>query len=287
MLTSIDVDSDNSFSVPILGVSPKDSILVRKVDGLGPPDINLFIGDYSRDGGIYQGRRVGSRFPVFTMELNPNPALGETVASLREDLYKAFVDPLVDADYVKIGLHFDDGRLLYLIGYTEKFETDIFSTETLAQISMICPDPYIRDDTPTVLTHPTGWTTIPFEYNGTAETGFEVSIHVNTATPRLILDNNSTTDDPGSSNYYRGRMILDYPFSVGDVVTINTIRGARRIWLTPTSGPVVSIISALTPLSRWIELHSQSNTVRIYGATPADLPASIRSISYLQAWWGI
>ena len=288
MLTSIDVDSDNSFSVPILGITPKDSILVRQVTGLNPPDIDLFIGDYARDGGTYQGRRVGKRNPVFTMELNPNPALGETVSSLRERLYKAFVDPLVEADYLKIGLRLDDGRLLFLVGYTEKFETEIFSVDTLAQISMICPDPYIRDEAATILTHPSGWTTVPFTYKGTAETGFEVSIYITTATPKLILANNTVTDDVENDLYLRGRMIFNRSFHMGDVVTINTVRGHRRAWLDPVEGgPVISILGDMTSTSPWLELHSQNNTMQVYGSDPTDLPAAIRSLTYVSAYWGI
>lgn len=287
MLTSIDINSDNTFSVPILGVTPKDSILVRQITGLNPPDLNLFIGDYSRDGGIYQGRRVGNRNVVITMELNPNPALGETVSSLREMLYKAFYDPLVIADYLKLGLHLDDGRHLFLVGYPEKFETDIFSSESLVQISMICPDPYVRDNDGIVLTHEGGWITVPFTYTGSAETGFEVEIEFVTASPRLVLSNNTLTDDVENPNYPKGRMIINRSFAIGDVVIINTVRGYHRLWLTPAGGSTISIIGDLTPTSSWLELHSQSNTMKVYGSTLEDLPAVIRSLTYVQAYWGI
>ena len=85
MLKQIDVvygteEDEQALSLPILGLTPKDSLLLRKVTGLNPPDVNLFIGDYSRDGGTYQGRRVESRNVVLTIDLNPNPALGDTVS---------------------------------------------------------------------------------------------------------------------------------------------------------------------------------------------------------------
>lgn len=288
MLTSIDVDSDNAFSVPIIGVTPKDSIIVRQITGLNPPDQNLFIGDYARDGGIFQGRRVGTRNVVITMELNPNPALGETVSNLRERLYKAFIDPLAFADYLKLTLNLDDGRQLILIGYTEKFETEIFSADTLLQISIICPDPYLRSNTPTTLTSTPGWVTVPFTYGGTAETGFEVELEITANTSKLILANNTVTDSTVSADYPRGRMILDRSFLDGDVLIINTVRGYRKLWLLPVGGgPIVSVIPNLTPTSQWIELHSQSNTMKVYGTTPADLKAVIHSLTYVQAYWGI
>lgn len=287
MLTQIDVDSENAFFVPILGVTPKDSLLIRKITGLNPPDISLFIGDYSRDGGTYQGRRVGKRNVVITFDLNPNPALGETISGLREMLYKAFVDPLVDADHIKLNLHDDEGRVRYLVGYTEKFETEIFDVETMAQISIICPDPYIRDNEEIEHTHPTGWTTVPFTYEGTAETGFEVSIYINSATSTLTLANNTVTDDPEDPLYYKGRMIIEHDFDVADVVSIRTVRGSRHLTVTPSGGSESSIIADLTPTSLWLELHSQNNTMKVYGETTTDIIASIRELKYTQSYWGV
>ncbi len=277
MLTKVGIEFEgNELIIPLIGSTPKDSLLIRKITGLNPPDPNLFIGDYSRDGGIYQGRRVGNRNVVMTIDLNPNPALGETVSGLRELLYKTFMDPLVEADYVKVNFYNEDDAIRYAVGYVEKFETEIFSEETSTQISMICPDPYLRDDNETVLTHPTGWSTVPFVYTGSAETGFQVSIYVDSATASLTLENNGRT------------MVINRGFSVGEVVTISTIRGSRA--LTVTSPPAVipvSIIANLSVLSPWLELHSQANTMKVYGAAPENLVASIRELRYTQSYWGV
>lgn len=275
MLTQIDVGSENSFLVPITGATPKDSLLVRKITGLNPPDVTLFMGDYARDGGTYQGRRVGKRNVVITFDLNPNPALGETVAGLREMLYKAFLDPLVDADYVKLTLHDDLGRLRYLVGYVEKFEGEIFDPETIAQISMICPDPYIRDNSETVLTNDPGWTVVPFVYTGTAEAGFKANINITAATPVVTLENNGK------------KMILTRAFQLGDVIEVDTIRGERALTLTPSGGNPVSIVGNLSPESPWLQIHSQSNTMKVYGSTTNDLVAAVQSLKYTQTYWGV
>ena len=275
MLTQIDVNSENAFYVPIQGATPKDSLLVRKITGLTPPGADLFIGDYSRDGGIYQGRRVGNRNVVITMDLNPNPALGETVSGLREMLYKAFMDPLVEADYLQLNLHDDSGRTRYVVGYTEKIDGEIFDIETALQISLICPDPFIRDSQETVLTNVTGWTTVPFTYTGSAETGFSVTIKINQATSTLTLDNNGK------------KMVINRSFAIGDVVKINTTPGVRSITVTPSGGAETSILAYLTVASIWLELHSQSNTLKVYGSSGASLPASITELRFRQAYWGV
>jgi len=269
-----DGSDDLVLSLPVIGATPKSSLLVEKITGLNPPDPTLFIGDYSRDGGIYQGRRVGKRNPVLTINLNPNPALSETVDGLRQTLYKAFMDPLVDADFVKVNLVDDLDNVKYFVGYTEKFETEIFAADTTLQISMICPDPYLRDNEETVMTDPSGWTTVPFTYGGTAETGFEVLIHVTTPTSVLTLENNGKT------------MVFEKAFSSGDEILINTVNGSRQLLLT--SGAVESsLLAYMTPESPWLELHSQANTMKVYGETTADIVAAIRSLGYTQSYWGI
>lgn len=331
MITQIDVMSDDAFVLPILGITPKSSLLIRKITGLNPPDRSLFIGDYAQDGGIYQGRRVGNRNVVFMIDLNPNPALGESVSSLRQDLYKAFIDPQTDGDHLKLVFRDEDDNRRYLYGYCEKFETEPFDAETMCQISMICPDPYIRDDEDTILVQPTGWIQVPFTYQGTAETGFIVRIYVTTPTTEVTLYNNGKVM----------QLVNSAGYEVGDIIIINTTRGQRSITLTKpsdlpntptefepptgyaeddcifygdgvwkcvsdaigggtnaTSAPDAGndyweyvstpIISHLLPTSRWLELHSADNVMRVYGGGDWDLiVANIKYLKYTSAYWGM
>lgn len=303
MLTQIDVVYENesgtqALAMPLAALTPKDSLLLRSVSGLNPPDVDLFIGDYSRDGGIYQGRSVQKRNVVMLMDLNPNPALGETFDGLRDILYKTFIDPLVDADYLQIVLHDDVKEDRYLVGYTEKLETELFSQDTMVQVSMICPDPFIRSMEQTLLTHETGWTTVPFTYTGTAETGFEVEIQVVSDTAGINLVNNGK------------KMTIDAALVVDDVVYVNTNRGYRQIrkttltnldamktahedWTTKQiwdqlieDESTTSLMAKLTAQSRWLELHSQNNSMRIYGTTEGSLPAVIKLLTYSDSFWG-
>lgn len=277
MLTSIDVVCDNTFTIPVIGANPKDSLIVQSLTGLGPPDISLFVGDYARDGGVYTGRRVTTRNPVFTIAINPSFANNETVSGWREILYKAFVDPTVNGDDVTLILHDDILPDRVLTGYAEKFETEPFSADTIVTISMICPDPYIRDKTETVMTG--NWTTVPFNYQGTAETGFEVDINVTVATDTLTLDNNGykmifTNPDPNAT------------FNVGDVLHVNTKPGERAVTLT-AGGVDYDVLYMLDNSSQWLSLHSQSNTLQIYGVDSSQVVAAITSFKYTTTYWGV
>lgn len=271
MITQVDFMSANSFFVPVHGAKPKDSLHIRKITGLDPPDPDLFIGEYSRDGGTYQGRRVAPRNVVITMDLNPNPALGETVSAIRARLHKAFLDPLVYSDHMQIVFHDEYARQRYLVGYVEKYDEDLFDVETLAQISLICPDPFLRDLQPSVFQNVTGWVVVPFDYLGTARTGFEVTINVTGMTDVLTLENNGRT------------MVIERSFIPGDTIKMTTTRGQREIILNETT----SIAAFLSPLSPWLELHSQSNSMKVYGATETDFVANISELRFIQAYWGL
>ena len=261
MLTRVDVGGDNPIQLPIAGIAPRNSLHLRKIEGLDPPGVDLFLGDYARDGGYYQGRRVGVRNVVFTIDIHPNPALGETVSGWRDILYRTFLDPRASRDDLQLTFHDDLNRELFLRAHTEKFECDIFSKDTFAQISTICPDPYIRATVPTILTPPVNASTYPFTYNGGAEVGVEMEIFLTGSTPTLIVDLNGEW------------MRFDHPeFAMGKIVYINTLRGGfRGAWMmdystyqsyTPSS--IESNLSFIDPTTI-----SSAASLRVYQAALA------------------
>lgn len=289
-----------SLGLPILGVNMTESLLLREATGLNPPAIDLFIGEYARDGGFYGGRRVGQRNVVLTIDLNPNPAYGETAQGLRELLYKIFIDPAVKADSLQLLLHDETGAVRSLYGYVDTFETELFSSETIAQISIVCPDPFIVDAVETELRSPVGtWLSVPFTYNGTAETGFEVEVYMSADHSALSLNNNGLV------------MTLTHPFHVNDVIYFNTKRGERQVRLASLSnvndmrednpnlttkqiweklveaGQTTSLLSKLSLDSPWIELHDPTNKLRVYGATFTDAVAGIKSLGFRPTFWGV
>ena len=245
MLTRVDVVSENPFFLNIRDARPTDSIIVDKIEGLDPPDIDTFMGDYARDGGSYGGRRVPPRNVVFYLTLNPNFKLDETHAGLRTLLYKAFLDPYSDSDGVKILLKDDMLPDRYVFGYVEKFECDIFAEEPTAMISMLCPDPYLLDDALAV-TNASG-PTVPFNYAGTAETGILVEATFTTATSVFKLDLNGKV------------MTMNYGFQSGDKVVLDTNRGSRKLQVI-RSGVTTDILYALAS-TYWHEVHAPNNTM--------------------------
>ena len=259
-----------SHTFPILGVTPKEPLIVSQITGLTPVDFDLFVGDYARNGGIYQGRRVGVRNIVMHIDMNPDPALGQTVSGLRKLLSNLFVKNAVRGEMVRMVFIDVEGHQVYTEAYTEKFETEIFSKETMVQVSLLCPDPYFNDVTGVNLQDPNGWVSLPIEYNGDVEVGLSLELEVlyepTAGTIKVLLDNGQT-------------MTLIHPFAFGDVITINTQRGSRGITLRRGSS-TTSILGSLSPDSRWLEVGRRNNVLSATGLTSSTSPAVIKRVVY-------
>lgn len=273
MLTRVDVQSENPFYLNIRDARPTDSIIVSKIEGLGPVDIDLFIGDFARDGGSYDGRRVPPRDLTFWLEYNPNYEAGESVSGLRRLLYKTFLDPFPRSKSVPLIFHDDEVADQQLVGYTTKFDGDIFSDETTAQIVMRCPQPYLVDVVETVKL--SEGPTLPFQYAGTAETGFIVEAEITVNTSWLKLDLNDVI------------MIMDYDFQVGDEVYIDTRPGSKRVQVTRAAVTTDILYSLYTSTSEWLLIHSPDNVLKIYGATPESIVGNITRVAFNAYHWGV
>jgi phage-related protein len=272
MLTSVDVQSENPFVLEIRDAKPTDSIIVEKIEGLGPPDVDLFMGDYARDGGSYSGRRVPPRNVTFTLRINPNYKENESVSGLRDMLYKAFMDPFTDADSLPFILHDDELPDRFIEAHTEKFDTDIFSGETLATIAMRCPNPYILDVEWTSLA--ASGSSLPFQYDGNAGAGIQLEVEFTTSSSITTIELNGK------------KLFLNYPFLTDDVLFIDTRRGYRKIQVTRGS-ETTDILYALDPDSVWLELHSLANLIKLYGEVTTDIPGNFTDVTFRTAYWGI
>ena len=76
----------------------------------------------------------------------------------------------------------------YFICYAEKFPAEVFSKTPTAQISTICTDSYLRSVVPVNANNPAGWVSIPFTYDGSADTGVAITLKVLTATNQVVVN---------------------------------------------------------------------------------------------------
>lgn len=273
MLKQVVLQTAVPMVLDIDSVDPDDLIVIESISGLDPADVTNFLGDYARDGGYYQGRRSSRRNPVFNLKLNPDYKNDIEVSDIREMLYDIFMEPSPNSDLLRVILVDDRKPDRYFEGVTEKLPADIFSRETKAQVSMLCPDPYLKSVDATSGADANGWTSTNVPYDGSKRTGFQMTFVVKTATNQMNVDVNGVkmTLQKTSGN-----------FAVNDVIVINTLIGSRAI-----THQGADVMTYLTAPSRWVELNKGANNVKAYGSAENDGKVVMTNWTYRAAWWGI
>jgi hypothetical protein len=270
MLTQAIVQSSTPMVLDIESVDPDEILICTSISGLSRAGATLFTGEFARAGGYYQGRRPKARNPVMNFKLNPDYVNDIEVSDVREMLYRQFMDPHADSDAVQVTLIDDRKPDRYFIGYTEDIEADMFEKEIKASVSMFCTDPFLRSAAETTESNVGGWFTYPIAYEGSADTGLEMDFKILGSTNQLTIVNNAE------------EMILDGAFVAGDVVSINTSEGSRKVQLNDED-----VMVRLRSGSDWIQLKQASNTLTMYGSALGDGKVAMTSQKYRAAWWGV
>lgn len=270
MLQQVVLETANPMTLEIGNASPDEILILTSISGLSPADVTLFTGEFARSGGYYQGRRVAMRNPVFNFKLNEDFANDIDISDVRDILYRQFYEPQAEGDGVQIRLVDNKRPDRYMICYTEKFPTEIFEQSPKASISTICVEPYFQSVVETVGSSPGGWLSLPLIYDGSADTGIQLTLSIKASTTDVWVLNNLNQS-----------MHLEGDFVNGDVIAINTKLGFRSIKLNGAD-----IMAALTADSNWIYLTQASNLLKAYGQDPSDGIATITEYRYRSEWWG-
>lgn len=213
--------SESEFQiVSILGLNPpKAQINSSRVAGL--------------DGSKFNSAKLEERNIVITLKLNGD------IEKNRLKLYTYFNTKEWCKFYYKNG-----SRDVYIEGYVETTEVDLFTNNELMQISIICPNPYFKamdmivDDVSKVLANfkfpfsinvssPITFSNLEIErvtdvFNDSeSETGLIIEIEVFGPINKIVIRNTSTGDD----------FQINYAFQANDEITINTNKGQKSIVL--------------------------------------------------------
>ena len=141
MLYSVNVLNPSNNKLEMELTNPeKSGFVVRKIDGIGPTKSNINVYDVpSIDGGLFNSARTQARNITLTLDfmwITTDDHTTPLIEDARHLSYKFF--PLKR----KVRLEFiTDYRTLYIDGYIESNEPNVFSKEEQTVISVICPDP--------------------------------------------------------------------------------------------------------------------------------------------------
>lgn len=274
MLTEAIIQTSPPTSLKINGADQDDLLILESISNLSRVQNSLYLGEFAREGGYYQGRRRQQLNPVFNFRLQPDYANDVMASDIREMLYDMFLEPSRDSDMVTCHLVDDRKPTRLFTGYAETIEAEVFAKELRAQISLLTTDNYLRsvEETSVVEELGNGWFNAQIDYLGSAETGFSFDLEVLVATPSLTIAGDRET------------MVLDGPWSVGNQIHVNTQEGFRTIKMIPSG---VEDLGSLTGPSRWITLRKGQNLIDIYGTALGDGKVAMMNYAYRDAWWGV
>lgn len=262
MLNTIQVRNSAGALLELPLEDPADGFQVHDVAGLDPVDATIVSSSFAQlDGTQYHSSKRQARNIVLTigLDISEGPA-----AFLRDRLYKF----LMPKRYVNFRLTNIDGTYYDISGRVETFKCPLFVKDVVATISIICFDPDFVDPEPETLVGTTVSTETDtiLEYDGTVETGMLLTLNVD----RALADFTVYQLAPDNMFYQ-----LDFAESLlaGDVVTISTVPGNKYARLT-RGGTTSSVLYAVSPYSKWLEIEPGTNKLRVY-AEGAAIPYAI------------
>lgn len=253
--------------LPIIGATPQDVYICKNVDGLGPPEVEVSMGETLNGDDVYQGRKAQPREIVMLVGLNPDYSAGQVPADLRTSLY-GMLAPSAD-DAITVQIIDDEDVVASTTGYVKKIEINVFSDKPEVQLTVRSTSAYLRADSETFV-EPADKVS-PTIYNvGTAPVGFHMEVQF-------------TADLSGwTLTHISGRkMQIAYAFLTGDLLEIDTRPGQRGIWVTRV-GVRTNIIWALSGDSTWHMLHGGANDF-----STSSSSFDWNDVYYLPQFWGI
>ena len=234
---------------------------VVDIRGLNPPSAQLNTTNIvGLDGALYNSARLNTRELVLTIKINGD------VEKNRLNLYRYFVTK----EWCRFSYK-NESLDVFIEGYVENVECDLFTNAETAQISILCPDPYFKSqeefsvdassvselftfpftieiDDPVVISE-LEVSRVTNVYNDTAtESGVYIDIEVDANVSDIQIRNTETGE----------QIELQYAFHTGDRIQINTYKGQKKVLLT-RAGATTNIFPAVQIGSVFFQLHPGDN----------------------------
>lgn len=223
-------------------------LLIKNVDGLGPPSADINVTDLaSYDGSIFNSSRITSRQITMNLKFLSN----ELIEDVRLLTYRYFPQKR------KILFEIEtDRRKCRTEGYVESNEPNIFSEDEGCQIVINCPDAYFRSQTPIKVKFRSVdpefkfpfSNNLPYNklikmgtinpnyakelfYDGESETGIIIHVIVLGVVRGLSIYNASDSDAAMSLDDDILERLTGSKLLIGDEIIISTIQGKRSMKL--------------------------------------------------------
>lgn len=244
----------------VFNFSTTPNYTIYKITGLEPPVALINTSNNATtDGAKVNSVRVDKRNLVLYITVE-----GDIEAN-RIKLYSIF--PLKR----RVTLYYKNGsRDVYIEGVVESVTPDFFANKQMAQVSIICPQPYFKD-IDELVTHFSEITSL-FEFPfSIGSSGTEISAITNNVRKSIIntgevesgiiikLYAAGTVEKPIIYDVFKRKHIgLNFTMLANDEIVINTYKGEKSISLI-RSGITSNIMGYMTPDSKWLTLDIGDN----------------------------
>ena len=250
--------------LPLGGFMPNDDpVQIRDITGLEPVKANIALTPYaSGRGALYQGSTTPERNIVMKLGLNPDWEGQQSMASLRQALYRY----LMPEHWTKLRFFSQELPDVDIEGYVESFEPNMFSEDPEVQVSIICPKPDFIEADATIFngTVDDGTLEEEFNYAGTIETGFELRVDGTVENPAYT----------GSLTFKLTSFGEEQIFTITPVTVdgqryfkLSTVRNAKRAQaVSLADGSLTNLLSGVTGGSVWPVIRPGKNVLSVAAA---------------------
>lgn len=237
----------NVMTFPLDSTIETAPFILKSVDGLGPPDIDISISNSLYSGGFYQGRRPQLRKIVMRIGFQPDYSIGQTVADLRSQLYEWLTPKFGQPVRVSL-LNAAGSTIVYTSAHGSKIESNPFSKDPEVILTLDCESPYFISSMVSVPS-PGSLPKTAFSITnpGDAPSGFYLQFTFTASASSIFLS------DKMQSYFW-----LTYSFLAGDVVNVNLSPGQRDASLV-RGGVTTSMLPYQTQQSQWLQLFGGVN----------------------------
>lgn len=237
-----------------------------KIDGLCPPSASLNFSTIANvDGKVYNSGRINERNIVLYVKIFPD------VETNRNTLYQHF--PIGQ----KIRIFYrNDLRNVYIDGYVESFECDFFTNNEMAQISIVCTDPYFRgvEKKTTVISVVQKNFEFPFSIPVNqpiviSDRKYDVIeiIDIGTIGTGMIVEFEAIGANvirPWLQNLTNGqKMQLEVEINAGEKIIINTNKHNLSITKVLTDGSTKNMLNTMADGFQWVQLSAGKNQLTV------------------------
>lgn len=238
-----------------------DLIQIKNIVGLGPVKATVNTTPFgSVDGESHHGSSVGKRNIVITVGFNAN-WIDHTIESLRTFLYEYFMPK----SHVSLRFFSTLRPTCEIEGVVESCEPVLFSKQPEMQISIICPQPDFISIVETTLEGNTvdDDSVVEIEYEGTAETGFELEVGVGdpswTYSGNVLVKN--ITEDVQT-------LSTETTLDAANKMMMGSVRGNKYIQSMNGVGFITDLLRVTLIEDKWPELRPGLNQFSVVTLTP-------------------